>query len=36
MFLPEYPDREGYEPIELRAEEAEDLRIVAEWLGPVE
>lgn len=29
-------DREGYAPIELQAGEAEDLRIVAEWLGPVE
>jgi type I restriction enzyme R subunit len=34
LLLPE-TDREGYEPIELRAEEAEDLRVVAEWLGAV-
>jgi type I restriction enzyme R subunit len=34
-LLPE-TDREGYASIELQAGEAEDLRIVAEWLGPVE
>lgn len=28
-------DRDGYEPIEIRAEEADDLRVIAEWLGPI-
>lgn len=28
-------DREGYEPIEIRAEDAEELRVIAEWLGEV-
>lgn len=34
LLTPE-SDREGYEPIEIRAEEADDLRVIAEWLGEI-